>query len=68
MTADRFIKAPCPKCRNDMIYVTAMPHKTAPQMQQTTFVCYSCNQTKTYMLSTAMAEAYAAACSVAVTA
>jgi hypothetical protein len=44
-----------------MIYVTAIPHPTATQMQRTTFVCSPCNQTRAYMLSAAMADAYAAA-------
>jgi hypothetical protein len=44
-----------------MLYVTAMPHPKTPQMQRTTFVCRGCNQTRTYMLSAEMADAYAAA-------
>ena len=44
-----------------MIYVTAMPHPTARQMRRTTFVCYTCRQTRSYMLSLLMADAYAAA-------
>jgi hypothetical protein len=44
-----------------MVYVTAMPHPTARHMRRTTFVCYTCRQTRTYMLSTLMADAYAAA-------
>jgi hypothetical protein len=44
-----------------MVYATAMPHPTARQMRRTTFVCYTCHQTRTYMLSTLMADAYAAA-------
>jgi hypothetical protein len=54
-------EAPCPKCRTEMIYVTTMPHPMAPEMQRTTFVCYGCNQTRSYSLSPAMAEAYAVA-------
>ncbi len=27
-------------------------------MQRTTFVCYGCNQTRSYSLSSTMAEAY----------
>lgn len=49
----------CPKCRGGMVYVTAMPHPRAPQMQQTTFVCYPCNRTWNYALSSEMAAAYA---------
>jgi hypothetical protein len=44
-----------------MVYVTAMPHPTARQMRRTTFVCYTCRQTRNYMLSSLMADAYAAA-------
>jgi hypothetical protein len=44
-----------------MIYVTAMPHPTARQMRRTTFVCYTCHQTRNYMLTALMADSYAAA-------
>jgi hypothetical protein len=44
-----------------MIYVTAMPHRTVHEMRRTTFVCYTCRQTRNYMLSALMADAYAAA-------
>jgi DNA-directed RNA polymerase subunit M/transcription elongation factor TFIIS len=53
--------AQCPKCREQLLYVTSVPHPKAPEMQRTTFVCYSCNRTWSYTLSPAMAEAYAAA-------
>lgn len=42
--------ANCPKCRNAMVYVAVTPHPVVPHMQRTTFVCYACNQTRTYML------------------
>ena len=61
MISHHKIKAPCPKCRNDMIYVTAIPHPTAIQMQRTVFLCQPCNQTRAYMLSAAIADAYVAA-------
>jgi RNase P subunit RPR2 len=61
MTMDQPPKALCPKCHNAMIYVTAMPHRTAHEMRRTTFVCYTCRQTRNYMLSALMADAYAAA-------
>jgi len=61
MTTDHPSKARCSKCHNDMIYVTAMPHPKSPQMYKTTFVCYRCNQTRSYVLSAEMAGAYAAA-------
>jgi hypothetical protein len=44
-----------------MIYVTAIPHSKVTEMQRTTFVCRSCNQTRSYMLAAAMAAVYAAA-------
>ena len=61
MAADQATQAICHKCRSAMIYVTAMPHPTARQMRRTTFVCYTCRQTRSYMLSLLMADAYAAA-------
>jgi hypothetical protein len=42
--------SPCPKCRSDMISVVVTPHPLMPQMTRHTFVCYTCNQTRTYML------------------
>jgi len=59
MTADHPLRATCPKCRNDMIYVTAIPHPKAQGMRRTIFVCYPCNRTWNYTLSPEMAEAYA---------
>jgi transposase-like protein len=41
---------PCPKCRAGMTHVTVTPHPKAPEMLRNTFVCYSCNQTRTYVL------------------
>jgi hypothetical protein len=43
-----------------MIYVAALPHPQSPTMQKTTFVCYGCNQTRSYALGEGMAKAYAA--------
>jgi C4-type Zn-finger protein len=60
MTTDYAMTASCPKCHHEMTYVTSVPHPKAPQMQRTTFVCYRCNQTRSYILSAAMAHAYAA--------
>ena len=54
------LTAPCPKCRADMVYVTALRHPHAPEMRRTVFLCAPCNQTRNYSLSAAMAEAYAA--------
>jgi hypothetical protein len=53
-------KAFCPKCRSALLYVTALPHPTAPQMRKTTFVCRPCNRTWTYPLTVEIAELYAA--------
>jgi hypothetical protein len=58
---DQPANAACPKCHTEMRYVTAVSHPNAPDMQRTTFVCYTCNQTRTYMLSTVMAGAHASA-------
>jgi hypothetical protein len=41
---------PCPKCRSGMVDVAVTPHPLIPQMRRHTFVCYTCNQTRTYML------------------
>ena len=42
--------ATCPKCRSAMVHVAVTPHPIVPDMQRNTFVCYACNQTRTYML------------------
>jgi hypothetical protein len=57
MPNDR-LSAPCPKCHNEMIYVANLPHPKSPTMRKTTFVCYNCNQTRSYALSEEMANAY----------
>lgn len=62
MAKDQTTQALCPKCHGAMVYVTALPHPTARDMRRTTFVCYTCHQTRSYMLSSLMADAYAAAC------
>jgi hypothetical protein len=41
---------PCPTCASAMTHVAITPHPVMPRMQRHTFVCYSCNQTRTYML------------------
>lgn len=51
--------ASCPKCRAGMVHVAVTPHPIVPGMQRNTFVCYGCNQTRTYMLPAASAEAAA---------
>ena len=33
-----------------MVHGAATPHPIVPGMQRNTFVCYACNQTRTYML------------------
>src|SRR6185369_9567729 len=52
-------QAPCPSCRTQMTYVTSIAHRVLPEMTRTTFLCAPCNQTKTYMLSTSVAQAFA---------
>lgn len=59
MSATQPAIAACPKCKSDMIYVTAVPHPKAAEMLQTTFVCYPCNRTWNYALSPGMAADYA---------
>jgi transposase-like protein len=59
MSTNEPLKAPCPKCRDEMIYITALPHPKAHYMKRATFVCRTCNRTWTYTLSTEMAEVYA---------
>jgi uncharacterized protein with PIN domain len=41
----------CPKCRAEMVDVVVTPHPIVPRMKRHTFVCYRCNQTRTYMLA-----------------
>jgi hypothetical protein len=41
----------CPKCRAEMVDVVVTPHPIVPRMKRHTFVCYVCNQTRTYMLA-----------------
>jgi hypothetical protein len=41
----------CPKCRAEMVDVVVTPHPIVPRMKRHTFVCYPCNQTRTYMLA-----------------
>ena len=45
--------AHCPKCRTVMIHVAVTPHPVVTNMHRNTFVCYGCNQTRTYMLPAA---------------
>jgi transposase-like protein len=68
MITDQPMRAPCPKCQRQMIYVTAVPHPRASEMRQTTFVCYPCNRTFNYVLSSEMAAGYATEAAEAATA
>jgi transposase-like protein len=52
------MRAPCPKCSRDLIYVTTTPHPNAREMRRTTFVCYACNRTWNFMLSPETAGAF----------
>jgi hypothetical protein len=36
-----------------MSAVAATPHRLVPGMQRSTYVCYACNETRTYMVSAA---------------
>jgi transposase-like protein len=56
--ATNYPMTPCPKCRSEMIFVTAVPHPKAPEMRQATFVCYPCNRTWNYALSPEMVAAF----------
>jgi len=40
-------QAQCPKCHNGMVYVTSLPYRG---MRRTTYACYTCRQTRNYML------------------
>ncbi len=40
----------CPKCATSMVLAAITPHPIASHMQRHTFLCATCNQTKTYML------------------
>jgi predicted RNA-binding Zn-ribbon protein involved in translation (DUF1610 family) len=42
--------APCPKCGTTMVLAAITPHPIATSMRRHTFLCTTCNQTKTYML------------------
>jgi hypothetical protein len=42
--------APCPKCATTTVLAAITPHPIATQMERHTFLCATCNQTKTYML------------------
>ena len=50
-------QALCPKCRTDMVYVTSLPYRG---MRKTTYVCYTCRQTRSYMLPDTAGEGPAA--------
>ena len=41
---------PCPKCKTIMVLAAITPHPIVKQMERHTFLCYACNQTKSYML------------------
>jgi hypothetical protein len=50
-------QAQWPKCRNGMVYVTSLPYRG---MRRTTYACYTCRQTRSYMLPETAGEAPAA--------
>ena len=41
-----------------MTYVAAIPHQASRAMLRTTFLCSTCNQIRSYMLSAALAGVY----------
>jgi hypothetical protein len=41
--------APCPKCGTIMSLVVVTPHPIAANMLRRTYLCTTCNQTKTYV-------------------
>jgi transposase-like protein len=43
---------PCPKCHSGMFQVAITPHPVSSRMLRHTYVCRTCNQTRTYMLPT----------------
>jgi hypothetical protein len=45
--------ASCPKCRSDMALAAITPHPVAQQLARHTYLCATCNQTKTYILPVA---------------
>ena len=47
---------PCPKCGTVMTDVAITRHPVVPHMKRHTFACYSCNQTRTYVLPMPVAE------------
>lgn len=55
------IAAPCPKCGTTMLLAAVAPHPIATQMQRNTYLCPTCNQTKTYMLPVAQVAPAASA-------
>lgn len=42
--------APCPTCKTDMTLAAVTPHAVASQLARHTYLCGTCNQTKTYIL------------------
>lgn len=42
--------APCPKCGAGMTLAAVTPHPVATQLARHTYLCATCNQTKTYVL------------------
>ena len=44
------LAAPCPVCNTDMVLAAITPHPIALQLARHTYLCVTCNQTKTYVL------------------
>jgi hypothetical protein len=49
--------APCPTCNTDMVLAAITPHPAALQLARHTYLCATCNQTKTYVLPHERGEA-----------
>ena len=42
--------ATCPRCSTDMVLAVLIPHPAAPELARHTYLCDTCNQTKSYVL------------------
>ena len=42
--------ATCPRCSTDMVLAVLIPHPAAPELARHTYLCGTCNQTKSYVL------------------
>jgi hypothetical protein len=49
--------APCPTCNTDMVLAAITPYPATLQLARHTYLCATCNQTKTYVLPHERGEA-----------